>query len=86
MYQSVLLLEEKKLEEKLRNMGCRITKQKRCILSTILLNPNVSCKELCFLAKKHNNSISHTTVYRTIKQLEEFGFVSNTREIRYLGV
>ncbi len=63
-----------------RKKGCRITEQRRQLVSLIVHNPECSCKELYYLARSDDNSIGRATVYRTVRALEEFGFV-RTRQI-----
>lgn len=58
-----------------KNRGCRITEQRKNLLSIILRNPGCSCKELYYLARKYDEEIGRATVYRTVKSLVDFGFV-----------
>ena len=66
-----------------RSRGCRITEQRRHLVSLIVHNPECSCKELYYMARTGDSSIGSATVYRTVRALEEFGFV-RTRRITLL--
>lgn len=62
--------------EKLREQGCRITKQ-RLILLDIILSEEFSCsKEIYYKASKQDKGIGSATVYRMINTLEEIGAIS----------
>ncbi|MBB5219310.1 MULTISPECIES: transcriptional repressor [Treponema] len=58
-----------------KKKGCRVTRQRVNLVSTILKNPGCSCKEIFYLAKKQDDSIGRATVYRTVRSLEELGFI-----------
>ena len=67
--------ETRAIERTLRQSGCRITKERTVIVRTILQNPNSSCKELCYLVQHEDSTISHASVYRTVRLLESMGMV-----------
>lgn len=58
-----------------KNNGGRVTEQRKKLLKLILENPGCSCKELFYIAKEQDSNIGRATVYRTVRFLEEFGFV-----------
>ena len=62
--------------QKLREKGCRITRQRELILDVILENEFSSCKELCFYVEKLNKNIGQATVYRMVNTLEEIGVIN----------
>ena len=66
---------------KLKENGCRITKQRKLILDIILENRCSSCKEIYAQAAKLDHSIGMASVYRLVKELERIGVLS--REIVY---
>lgn len=66
--------------QKLRERGCRITKQRLMLLDIILKEENTSCKEIYYKAAAEDSGIGAATVYRMINTLEEIGVV--TRQIR----
>ena len=62
--------------EKLKENGCRITKQRLMLIDIILENECSSCKEIFYKASKVDNKIGVATVYRMINALEEIGAIS----------
>lgn len=62
--------------EKLREQGCRITKQRLVLLDIILSEECSCCKEIYYKASKLDNRIGSATVYRMINTLEEIGAIS----------
>lgn len=62
--------------QKLKERGCRITKQ-RLLLLDIILQEECSCgKEIYYKASKQDANIGFATVYRMINTLEEIGAIS----------
>lgn len=61
--------------DKLKDSGCRITKQRLILLDVILEGNCSSCKEIYYRASKIDNSIGTATVYRMINTLEEIGAI-----------
>ena len=59
-----------------RKNGGRVTEQRKRLLSVILKNPGCTCKELYYIAKEKDKTVGRATVYRTIKSLEDMGFIS----------
>ncbi|MBR1536517.1 MAG: transcriptional repressor [Treponema sp.] len=74
-------LTEQFIVSKLREAGRRITNQKRVIIKNILSNQNSTAKEIYYLSKITAPDINISTVYRTVSELEKFGFLSD-RNIR----
>ncbi|WP_461810246.1 transcriptional repressor [Faecalimonas sp.] len=66
---------------KLKESGCRITKQREMILDVILESRCSSCKEIYIKVAKVNQSIGMATIYRMVKELEKIDVLS--REIYY---
>lgn len=62
--------------EKLREQGCRITKQRRMLLDIILEEECSCCKEIYYKASKIDKTIGAATVYRMINTLEDIGAIS----------
>lgn len=60
----------------LRNMGCRITPQRRLIVEIILEDDFSCCKEIYYKVKKRDPLIGISTVYRMISILEEVGVIN----------
>ncbi|MDE5781108.1 MAG: transcriptional repressor [Lachnospiraceae bacterium] len=68
--------------QKLRERGCRITKQ-RLILLDIILEENCSCcKEIYYKASRMDDKIGSATVYRMINILEEIGAINRKNMYR----
>lgn len=61
--------------EKLKERGCRITKQRLMLLDIILEEECSSCKEIFYKATKVDKGIGPATVYRLINTLEEIGAI-----------
>lgn len=57
--------------EKLKERGCRITRQRRILLDVILGGTCASCKEIYYQASKQDANIGTATVYRMVNLLEQ---------------
>ena len=68
--------------EKLKENGCRITKQRLMLIDIILENDCSSCKEIFYKASKCDAKIGVATVYRMINALEEIGAISRKNMYR----
>lgn len=68
--------EKDRVIEKLKENGCRITRQRMELLDIILENQCSSCKEIFYRASKVDGSIGIATVYRMVNALEEIGVLS----------
>ena len=62
--------------ERLRNDGCRITKQRKLIIDVIMNNNFNSCKDIYYQVTEKDKAVGMATVYRMIRQLEDMGIVS----------
>ncbi len=62
--------------KKLKENGCRITKQRLMLIDIILENDCSSCKEIFYKASKAGARIGVATVYRMVNALEEIGAIS----------
>ena len=62
--------------QKLKDSGCRITKQRLMILDIILEEECSCCKEIYYEAAKRDAAIGMATVYRMVSTLEEIGVFS----------
>ncbi len=61
--------------KKLKDTGCRITKQRIILLDIILNEECTSCKELYVKARQSNLDIGLATIYRFVNTLEEIGIL-----------
>ena len=62
--------------QKLKERGCRITKQRLMLLDIILEEEASCCKEIYYKASKIDKKIGTATVYRMINTLEEIGAIN----------
>ena len=84
-------MQREEILKKLREQGCRITKQRQLLLDIILQEECTCCKEIYFLASKkdpnigmakQDSSIGIATVYRMINTLEDIGAISRNTMYR----
>lgn len=68
--------------KKLRDSGCRVTKQRLMILDIILKNECSCCKEIYYKVADKDESIGTATVYRMINTLEEIGAINRKNMYR----
>ena len=78
-------LQKEMILYKLREKGCRITRQRKMLLDIILEGECSCCKEIYYEALKHDSSIGTATVYRMVNTLEELGAISrkNMYQVTY---
>ena len=69
-------LEKNLIVRKLKEHGCRITRQRMLILDIILEGDFSCCKEIYYRAMEQDSKIGTATVYRMINTLEEIGAIS----------
>lgn len=67
---------------KLKEQGCRITKQRRILIDIILEEECSCCKEIYYKASALDGKIGVATVYRMINKLEEIGAISRKNMYR----
>lgn len=80
-YQSTNMQKEIILQ-KLKERGCRITKQRRMLLDIILREDCSCCKEIYYKASHVDDKIGTATVYRMVNTLEEIGAISRKNMYR----
>ena len=61
---------------RLRERGCRITRQRMILLDIILGEECSSCKEIYYKAAKQDSKIGSATVYRMVNTLEDSGAIN----------
>ncbi len=69
-------MQKEMIVERLKERGCRITRQRLMLLDVILSEDCSSCKEIFYKASKMDKGIGTATVYRMINTLEEIGAIS----------
>ena len=70
-----------KVIDKLKDSGCRITKQRRLIVDVIMGNEFSSCKDIYYQVISRDKTIGMATVYRMIRQLEELDVIRRVEKI-----
>lgn len=68
--------------EKLKEKGCRITRQRLNLIDIILENEFSSCKEIFYKALEVDEKMGVATVYRMVNLLEEIGAISRKNMYR----
>ena len=68
--------------QRLKENGCRITKQRKILLDIILQEECACCKEIYYKATSVDPSIGAATVYRMVNLLEEIGAISRKNMYR----
>lgn len=68
--------------QRLKDDGCRITKQRLMLLDIILEEDCSCCKEIYYKAVKQDGRIGTATVYRMVNKLEEIGAISRKNMYR----
>ena len=68
--------------QKLRDSGCRITRQRQILLDVILQEDCDCCKEIYYKAAAIDSGIGAATVYRMINLLEEIGAIDRKNMYR----
>lgn len=61
---------------RLKERGCRITKQRLHLIDIILENECSSCKEIFYKASEKDSKLGTATVYRMVNLLEDIGAIS----------
>lgn len=59
--------------DRLRQKGCRITRQRELLIDVIFEETATCCKEIYYLALKKDPNIGMATIYRMMNLLEEIG-------------
>ena len=72
--------------KRLREEGCRITKQRRMLLDVILEEECSCCKEIYYRASKVDPGIGTATVYRMVNKLEEIGNSNTCKDARMIEI
>lgn len=68
--------------QRLKENGCRITKQRKLLLDIILQEECTCCKEIYYKATTLDSSIGVATVYRMVNLLEEIGAINRKNMYR----
>lgn len=68
--------------QRLKEKGCRITRQRTMLLDIILEEECSCCKEIYYKAAKLDPGIGAATIYRMVNTLEEIGAISRKNMYR----
>lgn len=68
-------MQKEQIIQKLREQGCRITRQRLMLLDIILKEECSCCKEIYYRASKTDPNIGTATVYRMMNTLEDIGAI-----------
>lgn len=69
-------MQREMIVSKLKDRGCRITRQRLKLIDIILENECSSCKEIFYKASETDRKLGAATVYRMVNLLEEIGAIS----------
>lgn len=75
-------MQKDRIYQKLREQGCRITRQRRMLLDIILEGDCSCCKEIYYKASALDPGIGTATVYRMVNVLEQVGAISRRNMYR----
>ena len=75
-------MQREQILNRLREQGCRITKQRLTLLDIILEEECSCCKEIYYKASMKDSGIGMATVYRMINTLESIGAISRKNMYR----
>ena len=75
-------MQKEMIIQKLRERGCRITKQRLMLLDIILEEECSCCKEIYYKAAAIDPGIGTATIYRMVNLLEEIGAISRKNMYR----
>lgn len=67
--------QKNELVQEFQKRGKRMTKQRSVIFDVILNKEWISCKEVYYEASKQDPTIGLSTVYRTLRAMEEIGIL-----------
>ena len=69
-------MQKKLIIQKLKEQGCRMTKQRLVVLDIILEEECTCCKEIYYQVSKKDKCIGKATIYRMINALEDIGAIN----------
>ena len=77
--------QKKDIVSEFQRLGKRITKQRMVILDVILEQNWTDCKEVYYEAVQRDSTVGLSTVYRTIRMLEEMGVLKRVYQYVFTG-
>ena len=82
MEKMIINMQKDIIVQKMKDRGCRITKQRLMLLDIILEGNCSNCKEIFYKASKRDKNIGAATVYRMINTLEDVGAINRRNMYR----
>ena len=79
-------MQRENILQKLKEQGCRVTKQRILVIDIILKFDCSSCKEIIYHTAKVNKNIGTATIYRTLNMLEEIGAIHRQNTYQLLDL
>ena len=79
------MMQREMIIQKLKESGCRITKQRLMLLDIILEEDCSCCKEIYVKASKVDPKIGVATVYRMVNAMEDIGAIKCMRGFQLAG-
>ena len=70
------MMQREMIIQKLKESGCRITKQRLMLLDIILEEDCSCCKEIYYKVQEKDRNIGPATIYRMVNMLEKIGAIS----------
>ena len=78
-------MQKENIIQKLKERGCRITKQRLMLLDIILEEDCSCCKEIYYKVQEKDRNIGPATIYRMVNMLEKIGAISRKNMYRISG-
>ena len=79
------MMQREMIIQKLKESGCRITKQRLMLLDIILEEDCSCCKEIYYKVQEKDRNIGPATIYRMVNMLEKIGAISRKNMYRISG-
>lgn len=79
-------MQKEAIIQKLKERGCRITKQRLMLIDIIMEEDYSCCKEIYYRASQLDPQIGIATIYRMVNTLEEIGAISRKNMYRISDV
>ena len=78
-------MQKETIIQKLKERGCRITKQRLMLLDIIMEEDYSCCKEIYYKVQEKDRNIGPATIYRMVNMLERIGAISRKNMYRISG-
>ena len=78
-------MQKEAIIQKLKERGCRITKQRLMLLDIIMEEDYSCCKEIYYKVQEKDRNIGPAPIYRMVNMLEKIGAISRKNMYRISG-